>query len=49
MQKDLTLFGQFASALRNADLDIAIVKGLEQSGRRGGAAAADPELSTVSR
>lgn len=25
MQKDLTLFGQFASALRNADLDIAIV------------------------
>lgn len=27
MQKDLTLFGQFASALRNADLDIAIVDG----------------------
>lgn len=28
MQKDLTLFGQFASALRNADLDIAIVGGV---------------------
>lgn len=34
MQKDLTLFGQFASALRNADLDIAIVKGMQESGRR---------------
>lgn len=38
MQKDLTLFGQFASALRNADLDIAIVNGpVEEGGGRSGA------------